>query len=43
MGRISCCRIWLELGHGNITINDDSLDFDISEIDSIYDDPAEDK
>ncbi|MDP3443012.1 MAG: zinc ribbon domain-containing protein, partial [Ignavibacteria bacterium] len=34
---------WLELGHGNITINDNSLDFDISEIDSIYDDSAEDK
>lgn len=34
---------WLELRYGKITINDDSLDFDISEIDSIYDDPAEDK
>lgn len=30
-----CCRIWLGLGHGNITF-EGNLDFDISEIESIY-------
>lgn len=31
---------WLGLGYGNITFQD-SLDFDISEIESVYDDNEE--
>jgi hypothetical protein len=31
-----CCRIWLGFGYGNITFQD-SLDFDLSEIESVYD------
>ena len=32
--------IWLELGFRNITFTDE-LDFDISEIESVYKDPSE--
>ena len=35
MGLIFNCRIWLGMRDGNITF-EDSLDFDISEIESIY-------
>ena len=37
MGLISMCRIWLGMRDGNITF-EDSLDFDISEIEGLYDD-----
>ncbi len=30
--------LWLGKRYGNITFEDDSLDFDISEIDSVYED-----
>ena len=30
--------IWLGKRYGNITFEDDSLDFDVSEIDSVYED-----
>lgn len=37
VGLSLCCRIWLGKRDGNITF-DDSLDFDISEIESVYED-----
>lgn len=42
MGLISNCRIWLGMRDGNITF-EDSLDFDISEIESVYEDQEEDR
>ena len=40
MGLISMCRIWLELGYGNITFTDE-LDFDVAELDIVYEDSDE--
>lgn len=37
-----CCRIWLGFGYGNITF-EDSLDFDASEIESVYEVPKDGK
>ena len=36
--QILCQFLWLGKRYGNITFEDDSLDFDISEIDSVYED-----
>ncbi len=33
-------RIWLELGYGNITFTDE-LDFDVAELDIVYEDSDE--
>ena len=34
------CSIWLELGYGNITFTDE-LDFDVAELDIVYEDSDE--